>query len=115
MSACAGVPMAGPLGLPVAGTVERPAAARPVASSAEAAFEALYRQVFPVALRLARRLVGKAAAEDIVQNVFLRIWKRIEDGEADPVPFHDVEHAQAIVLKGVINEATTLRRGMQRF
>ncbi|HWP82746.1 MAG TPA: RNA polymerase sigma-70 factor [Bacteroidota bacterium] len=46
-----------------------------------AAFEAVFRSYYPRLCRFAFRLVGsKPLAEEIVQNVFVRLWEKRNDG-----------------------------------
>jgi RNA polymerase sigma-70 factor (ECF subfamily) len=53
------------------------------ADATEEAIGALYERVGPMAFRLARAILGGAAgAEDVVQEAFLRLWRR-RDALAD--------------------------------
>ena len=42
----------------------------------EKTYKALFRRYYPGLLFYAARLVGEADAEDIVQDVFVEIWRR---------------------------------------
>ncbi len=49
---------------------------RAVAEGDERAFARLVRRHLPVVRRIAWRMLGDAAADDVAQEVFLRLWRR---------------------------------------
>jgi RNA polymerase sigma-70 factor (ECF subfamily) len=52
----------------------------PIAAADEARFAALYARLSPRLRACARRQVGRAEADDVVQDVFLDLWRREQRG-----------------------------------
>ena len=50
-------------------------------------FEQLYRQHAGAVLAYARRRTTPAAADDVVADVFLIAWRRVDDVPAEPLPW----------------------------
>lgn len=50
-------------------------------------FEQLYRQRAGAVLAYARRRTTQAAADDVVADVFLIAWRRLDDVPAEPLPW----------------------------
>jgi RNA polymerase sigma-70 factor, ECF subfamily len=50
-------------------------------------FEALYRAHAGAVLAYARRRTDAAAADDVVADVFLTVWRRLADVPSDPLPW----------------------------
>lgn len=59
--------------------LDDPALIEQIREGDERSFDALYEATFPELWSLARRYVGTAVAEEIVQDVFLRVWERRRD------------------------------------
>ena len=80
-----------------------------VAPALAAEFEAIYRREQPVAQAYARRFVGRATADDVVQAVFATYW---EGYVATPARVFgaDDAHTQASILAAVRNRLRSMRR-----
>jgi RNA polymerase sigma factor (sigma-70 family) len=76
-------------------------------------FEALFRAVYPGALRFAMASLTKEAAEDVVQTVFRRLWELSRKNPA--IMKKPRDELTAIIFTGIRNERTTVRRGITRF
>ena len=57
-------------------------------------YKALFRRYYPSLIFYATRLVGEEEAEDVVQDVFVELWKRKDDMEIG-------EQIQACLYRGV--------------
>src|SRR5437763_252171 len=75
--------------------------------------KALYRAVYPGALRFAMASRTEEAAEDVVQTVFRRLWQSSRKNPAIMKKTRD--ELAAIIFAGVKNEQATVRRGITRF
>jgi RNA polymerase sigma factor (sigma-70 family) len=80
----------------------------------EKEFEAIYRREFPLALRFARRYVDDAAAEDVVQSVFMRYWEGYTQQPA-LVFGPDAARTRAAILAAVRNEMRMISRRAKTF
>ena len=49
--------------------------------------EALFAAYAPAVLAYARRRVGSAMAEDVLGDVFVVAWRRLDDAPGDPLPW----------------------------
>ncbi len=67
----------------------------------ENTFRALFRKYYPALLFYATRLVGEEEAEDVVQDVFVELWKR-----KDRVTIG--EYIQAFLYRAVYNRALNI-------
>jgi RNA polymerase sigma-70 factor (ECF subfamily) len=79
----------------------------------EAAFERVFRSLYPDALSYARRLVDDNPAEDAVQRVFVRLWRRVAERKLD-ILNADPEQLRAKILVGVRNETRSIHRSAKR-
>jgi RNA polymerase sigma-70 factor (ECF subfamily) len=68
-------------------------------------FEALFRQHHPVVRAYVRRRVPPEAVDDIVSEMFLAVWRRLDDVPEPPLPW---------LLTVARNIAGTERRGATR-
>ena len=50
-------------------------------------YKALFRRYYPNLIFYATRLVGEEEAEDVVQDVFVELWKRKDTIEIRSKPF----------------------------
>ncbi|HWF23902.1 MAG TPA: sigma factor [Solirubrobacteraceae bacterium] len=84
----------------------RTRAGHPVAVDARETFERLYREhAGRVKAYGLRRVGSEAAADEVVSDVFLVVWRRLDDVPDDPLPW----------LLGVArNAATPLLEGTER-
>lgn len=65
-------------------TVPEPVTQRPAEHEAKRAFDALYVDHHPYAVRLATQLTGdRHRAEDIVADVFVKVYRRLQRGPID--------------------------------
>ena len=64
----------------------------------EAAFEKIFREIYPNLLFYAMRLVGELDSEDVVQDVFIEFWSKNYD-------FRDYESIRALLYRSVYNKA----------
>jgi RNA polymerase sigma-70 factor (ECF subfamily) len=71
----------------------------------QARFERLYRGYAGVVLTFARRRTSPTEAEDVVADVFLAAWRRLEEVPADPLPW------LLGIARGVLSNR---RRGAER-
>lgn len=67
----------------------------------EVTYKALFRRYYPGLLFYAARLVGEDDAEDIVQDVFVEVWKRRDSVEVG-------EQFQAFLYRSVYTKAINL-------
>ena len=49
-------------------------------------YKALFRRYYPSLIFYATRLVGEEEAEDVVQDVFVELWKRKDHRDRRPNP-----------------------------
>nr|WP_307985996.1 RNA polymerase sigma-70 factor [uncultured Prevotella sp.] len=52
----------------------------------EESYQALFRRYYPRMFYYAKRIVGEEAADDVVQEVFLELWNRMESLDTDEPP-----------------------------
>ena len=70
-----------------------------IARNEAAAIRSIIARKFPRLIALAVRLLGdRGEAEDVAQEVFLRIWRRAADWRPGPVPFDTWMHRVALNL-----------------
>ena len=68
-------------------------------------YKALFRRYYPSLIFYATRLVGEEEAEDVVQDVFVELWKRkdhIEIGDQIQAFLYRAVYTRAAVWKTVI-------------
>ena len=87
---------------------------RPPGPEVEREFEAIYRRDFPAALKLARRYVDDATAEDAVQTVFMRYWDGYTQTPA-LVFTADAARTRAAICAAVRNELRSLTKRAKTF
>lgn len=52
----------------------------------EESYQALFRRYYPRMFYYAKRFVGEEAADDVVQEVFLELWNRMDSLDTDEPP-----------------------------